>query len=162
MNTDDTARAVLYYIQHLAVLVGRQSDQILQEQLGLGLSQFRILQTLQTNPYVQQKQIASLLGQTEPSISRQVKLMQERGLIVSKTNAQNKREHLAVITAKGERLLRAGTQIITEYHEPDLQTLKSKEQSVLLDLLIRMHAEMCKVDGIEGMFHVGEEKIGVA
>jgi len=138
------------------VLIGRQSDQVLQEQLGIGLSQFRILQTLQTNPSVQQKQIASLLGQTEASISRQVKLMQAKGMITIQVNSQNRREHLTVLLPKGERLLEVGAQLISQYHEPALAGLKPKEREALLSLLVRVHADMCTVDGLEGLLHVGD------
>lgn len=148
------ARAIVYYIQHLAVLINRQSDQVLQEQLGIGLSQFRILQVVSTNPSIQQKQIASLLGQTEASISRQIKLMLGRGLIAIEPGPQDRREHLTVLLPKGERLLEAGTRVVAQYHEPALASLKPKEQDALLRLLAELHRVMCTVDGIEGLVHI--------
>ncbi|HXR49712.1 MAG TPA: MarR family winged helix-turn-helix transcriptional regulator, partial [Verrucomicrobiae bacterium] len=59
-----------YLIQHLAAVMGKQSDQLLQEQLGIGYSQYKILMVLEWNPRVQQRTIAESLGQTEASISR--------------------------------------------------------------------------------------------
>ena len=150
---DEKTQAILYYVQHLAVLVGRQSDQILQEQLGIGMSQFRILQTLQANPNIQQKQAASLLGQTEASISRQVKLMLVKGMVEAKINPRNRREHLIAITMKGERLLDAGTKVVVHFHQPMFDTLRSKEQDTLLKLLSHTHNELCSVDGLEGVLH---------
>jgi DNA-binding MarR family transcriptional regulator len=149
----DDAQAISYYLQHLAVLIGRQSDQVLQEQLGIGMSQFRILQAVQANPSVQQKQVASLLGQTEASVSRQVKLMMTRGMISAEANPQNRREHITVILPKGERLLEAGVQVLANYHGPAFQSLSGRQQAKLVELLSELHATMCTVDGIEGLLH---------
>jgi DNA-binding MarR family transcriptional regulator len=161
METDDTTQGILYYVQHLAVLIGRQSDQILQEQLGIGLSQFRILQTLQANTAIQQKQVASLLGLTEASVSRQAKIMLTKGMIFAKVNPQNRREHLLVISPKGERLLAAGVQIVSQYHYPTMDKLKAKDRNAFLERLMQLHAEMCQVDGLEGVLHVGKSRQGV-
>jgi len=46
-----------YLVQHLAAVMGKQADQVLQEQLGIGISQFRILMVLEWNPRVQQRTI---------------------------------------------------------------------------------------------------------
>jgi DNA-binding MarR family transcriptional regulator len=151
------AQTISYYLQHMAVLLARQSDQVLQEQLGIGMSQFRILQTLQANPSIQQKQIASLLGQTEASISRQVKLMQARGMIVAEANPQNRREHLTVLLPKGERLLEAGAQVLEQYHEPAFAGLSRKDQAKLAELLSRLHAGICTADGVEGLLHFSSQ-----
>ena len=70
-----------YLLQHVSSLLAKQSDQVLQEQLGIGLAQFKILRTLQTEPRTPQREIAFNLGQTEASISRQVKLMIADGLL---------------------------------------------------------------------------------
>ena len=153
----DPSQAILYYLQHLSVLTSRQSDQVLQEQLGIGMSQYRILQVLQGNPSVQQKQIASLLGQTEASISRQVKLMQDRSMIVAEANPQNKREHLTTLLPKGERLLEVGTQVLLQYHRPGIESLSSKDQATLVKLLAQLHNAVCAVDGIEGLLHLGAD-----
>jgi DNA-binding MarR family transcriptional regulator len=54
-----------YLIQHLAAVMGKQSEHVLKEQLGIGISQYRILMVLDWNPRVQQSAIATSLGQTE-------------------------------------------------------------------------------------------------
>ncbi|HSX23988.1 MAG TPA: MarR family winged helix-turn-helix transcriptional regulator, partial [Candidatus Saccharimonadales bacterium] len=64
-----------YLLQHLSGVLAKQSDQALQERLGIGFSQFKILRVLQHSPQTQQRQIAEWIGKTEASISRQIKLM---------------------------------------------------------------------------------------
>jgi DNA-binding MarR family transcriptional regulator len=59
-----------YLMQRLSFLLARQSDQVLQEQLGIGFSQFKILMALGWDPSCQQRHIADKLGQTEASVAR--------------------------------------------------------------------------------------------
>src|SRR3989338_10421342 len=100
-----------YLLHHLSFVLDRQSDQVLQEQLGIGFSQFKIMMVLRWNRGVQQKLIADNLGQTEASVSRQIKLLKNRGLLTRKPFAKNKREHITVLTTKGERLIEAALEI---------------------------------------------------
>ena len=64
-----------FVLQRLAFLLSKQSDQVLQEQLGIGFSQFKILMVLGWNPSVRQRHIAEKLEQTEAAVSRQLKLL---------------------------------------------------------------------------------------
>lgn len=146
-------QSVDFFIQHVATLLARQSDQVLQEQLGLGLSQFRILRTLEHNPRVQQRHIADLLGQTEASISRQIKLLKSKQMITSSVNPANRREHLTTLLPQGTRILEAATAVLEQYHAPTLNTLSNKEQATLLKLLGALHASMCVLDDANGLTH---------
>ncbi len=141
--------ALDFFIQHVATLLGRQSDQVLQEQLGIGLSQYKILRILQDNSQVQQRQIADLLGQTEASISRQIKLLTGKQMINSQANPVNRREHLTTLTPRGTRILEAANTVLEQYHAATLNTLSTKEQATLLKLLGTLHRPMCALDDDE-------------
>src|SRR5882762_5560619 len=108
----DTTAKLSYLLQHLAAVMGRQSEQILQEQLGIGLSQFKILMVLEWNPRVQQRTIADSLGQTEASISRQVKLLKTKGLLVTRQDPQNRRKHITMPTTLGMQITEAASNIM--------------------------------------------------
>ncbi len=132
-----------YLLLHIASLLGKQSDQVLQEQLGIGVSQYRILQTLQTEPRTTQREIASSLGQTEASISRQVKLMLEEGLLHSLRSPKDHREHLTVVTHKGERLTEAAHTALIRYHHPTFAALTDKQQEQFNAALGVLHEQLC-------------------
>lgn len=102
--------------------------------------------TLQWNPSVQQKHIAESLGQTEASISRQIKLMHEAGQLQSTVSPRNKREHITTLTRKGQRLADEALNVLNQYHAPMWDVLGEKGQKQLLELLVRMHHETCKGD----------------
>lgn len=133
-----------YLLQHLSAVLAKQSDQVLQERLGIGFSQFKILMVLERDPHIRQKQIADKLGQTEASISRQIKLMHERGLLQTTVSPSNRREHITTPTAKGLRLNQAALDALNNYHAPTFEKLGSKHQAQLNEILSQMHQYTCQ------------------
>lgn len=132
-----------YLLQHTTSILAKQSDQVLQEQLGIGFSQFKILRCLQTNPHVRQKEIAGRLGQTEASISRQVKLMLDEGLLQLIISPKDHREHITVVTPRGERLTEAALRALSKYHAPTFAALSDKQLSQLKEALDVLHGQTC-------------------
>lgn len=133
-----------YLLQHLSSVLAKQSDQVLQEQLGLGLSQFKILMALQWNPHTQQRQIAETLGQTEASVSRQIKLMIRRGLLSSTVSPDNRREHLTTPTTKGIKLTEVALGLLNRYHAPTFGVLTDKQKAQLAEILVTIHRQACQ------------------
>jgi MarR family transcriptional regulator for hemolysin len=130
-------------LHHLVSLMSRESDQTLQEQLGIGISQYKILTTLHEHPHVQQRIIATTLGQTEASISRQIKILTEKGMLVALKNPNNRREHLADLTPRGLRMIEAAEHVLQNYHDKFFSGLADKQQSQLLEQLFSLHRNVC-------------------
>jgi DNA-binding MarR family transcriptional regulator len=133
-----------YLLHHLATALDRQSDQLLQDRLGIGFSQFKILLVLKKHGGVQQRFIADYLGQTEASISRQIKLMQDGGVVDSKVSPRNRRERVTSITNKGLRTLEDAFSCLNYYHQPVFARLSGKQQLQLMEMLESMHMEVCQ------------------
>lgn len=140
----DSHNSLSYLLQHTSAIMQRQADQVLQERLGIGMSQYRILMTLQDRPNVQQRFLADSLGQTEASISRQVKLLVEKGFLVVQTNPKNRREHVTVLTAKGTKMTQVAEQTLHEYNSPAFENLSDKEKQQLGMILNTMHQYCCQ------------------
>lgn len=128
-----------YLLQRLAFGLARQSDQVLQEQLGIGLSQFNILMMLKWRPNVLQRQIAEALGQTEASVSRQVKLLLKLDYLETTVNPANKREHITKLTNKGLKITEKAFEILNGYHAPMFARLSEKQQTRLHESLSVMY-----------------------
>jgi DNA-binding MarR family transcriptional regulator len=135
---------LVYLIQHLAAILGKQSEQVLQEQLGLGLSQFKILMVLEWDPRVSQKHIADSLGQTEASISRQIKLLTNKGLLVSRRDPHNRRKHITAPTTLGMQVTEAASNIIRRSFGPEFGGLGEDQLLQLITGLQKLHAIVCK------------------
>jgi DNA-binding MarR family transcriptional regulator len=133
-----------YLLQHLAAVIGRQTDQVLQEQLGIGLSQFKILMVLEWNPRVQQRTIASSLGQTEASISRQVKLLKNKKLLISRQDPQNRRKHITTPTPLGMQLTEAAGDIMRRNFGPEFAGIGDDQLVQLIAGLQKLHAIVCQ------------------
>lgn len=145
---------LLYLIDHLAAVVGKQADQVLLEQLGIGMSQYKILQVLEWNPRVQQKAIADSLGQTEASISRQIKLLQAKGLLSSRRDPQNRRKHIASPTTLGMQVTEAATAILRRNFGPEYASLGDDQLQQLLTRLQELHAIVCQEGKLGACDHI--------
>jgi DNA-binding MarR family transcriptional regulator len=133
-----------YLINHVAAVMGKQSDQALQEQLGIGLSQFKILMVLEWNPRIGQKSIASSLGQTEASISRQIKVLKSKGLLISKVDPQNRRKRITAPSPLGMQLTEAATDILRRNFGHDFARLGDDQLQQLVSGLQHLHKIVCQ------------------
>jgi DNA-binding MarR family transcriptional regulator len=132
-----------YLLQHSATILMRQSDQVLQERLGIGMSQLKLLMMLRQNPNVQQRKLAECLGQTEASISRQIKLLCEKGLLGVRVNPKSRREHVTMPTVKGAKITEAALDVLSQYHQPMVEVLTAKQQAQLIEMLTKLHKHIC-------------------
>jgi DNA-binding MarR family transcriptional regulator len=138
-----TSGKIGFLIQHLAFSLGRTNDQVLQEQLGIGFSQYKLMMVLQKMPHIQQKQIANALTQTEASISRQIKLLHEKSLLQTTVSPKNRREHITTLTPKGIRYTEEARRILTNYYQPMFDQISDKDQEQLLHHLGNLHDYIC-------------------
>ena len=143
----------VYLLQQLAFLIERQFDQILLEQLGIGFSQFKILHSLDNNPHLLQKEMAETLHQTEASISRQVKLLRSKGLLISKVNPKNRRQRLTVVTPKGLSITMAAQELLDKHNKAMLSSLTKKRQDTLVDILTHLDNHISPVKQAKNYTH---------
>ncbi len=133
-----------YLLQHVAEVIGKQADQLLREQLGLGFSQYKILMVLEWNPRTGQRSIADALGQTEASISRQIKLLKTKGLLASRPDANNRRKHITAPTPLGMQVTEAATDIIRRNFGADFARLGEDHLLKLVANLQALHRVVCR------------------
>jgi DNA-binding MarR family transcriptional regulator len=138
------ANNLSYLLNHVATVMSKQSDQVLREQLDIGLSQYKILMVLEWNPRTGQKTVADSLGQTEASISRQIKLLKKRGLLESKPDPNNRRKHITAPTTRGMKLTEAATDILRRSFAPEYAGIADDQLTQLMDGLHVMHKIVCR------------------
>lgn len=138
------ANDLTYLIHHLAAVMGRQTEQVLQEQLGIGLSQYKILMVLEWNPRIGQRAIADSLGQTEAAISRQIKLLKSKKLLITKPDPRNRRKHITAPTPLGMQLTEAADAILRRTFSADFAKLGDDQLTRLTTGLQQLHRQVCK------------------
>jgi len=143
-TSSHTLNQVDYLLEHLPVMLARQSDQMLQEQLGIGLSQYRILRAIHWHKEAEQRKLAQSVGQTEASISRQIKVLQQKGMVASEVRANERRKHFVYITPKGLKVAAAANDALVQYRLPIFSELNEKETRQLVDALIKLHYLVCQ------------------
>ncbi len=136
-----------FLLHHLSFSLARQSEQVLQDELGIGFSQFKIMMVLQKKPNIRQNQIAEKLGQTEASVSRQIKLMHDDGLLQSTPKAEDRRENITSLTTRGLRISEQAWKILEDFQKPMFKTLSKDQQTELLTLLTVLHDNVCAAEG---------------
>ena len=129
-----TPNETAYLLCHVAFLLQAQQDQVLLEQLGIGFAQYKILQSLNDQVLVTQQSVAKTLGQTEASISRQIKLLLKMKLVDVQIDKNNRRCHLLNLTPEGERILDAAQSAVFKFNEKSIN-LSEKQTDQLHELL---------------------------
>lgn len=111
---------------HLTYILQQVSDEVLQKETAIGLSQARLMSVLGSSPK-SQREIASLLGQTESNVSRQLRGMQKEGLVGIRRNKKDSRQREVVITAKGQKKYQAAEKVLKKEQTGLLKMLSSSE-----------------------------------
>jgi DNA-binding MarR family transcriptional regulator len=133
-----------YLIHHLASVISKQSDQLLQEQLGIGWSQYRILMVLEWVPRVQQSTISKSLGQSEASVSRQLRLLRTKGLLSSQVDPANKRRHINMTTSLGIQVTDAAKDILNRNFTQELPKASQERIKMITANLKELHNSVCQ------------------
>ena len=98
---------------------------------------------VQWHPGLGQRQLADCLGQTEASISRQVKLLHEKGLLTTEVDPAERRRHITKPSAKGVKITEAAREVLNTYQAPLLHGMTDKQQAQFLRTLTTLHERIC-------------------
>jgi DNA-binding MarR family transcriptional regulator len=98
----------------LVAVLDRAADQILKERLGITFSRFLTLLTLQRLGSATQRELATELRVSEPSISRSVPLLTDEGLLTVTYVAGEGNRRRVELTAVGEKLVNEAADILED------------------------------------------------
>jgi DNA-binding MarR family transcriptional regulator len=145
-GTTEGAGSTMYLLQHIGTILERQFDQALLEQFGIGTSQYRILLALEAHPDISQKRLATNLGQTEASISRQVRVLQTKLLISTQVHPSSRRERITNLSPKGVTVIAVAKELYAHVAENLLDTLSERRQKAFRNALSSLHSKSCSPD----------------
>jgi DNA-binding MarR family transcriptional regulator len=139
----EMAGNTIYLLQHIGTILERQFDQALLEQLGIGTSQYRILLALEAHPDISQKHLAANLGQTEASISRQVRVLQAKPLITTQIHPNSRRERVTSLSPKGVTVIAAAKDLFAQIATSLLSDMSERQQKAFRESLGTVHSKSC-------------------
>lgn len=112
---------------HLTYILQQVSDELLEKEVGIGLSQARIMSVLHPSVPRSQRAVASQLSQTESNVSRQLGVMQKRSLVSVKRNKKDGRQRDVFLTSKGSKKYSQAEKILKKQQSQLLKLLSGSE-----------------------------------
>jgi|GEM_PF-7118962 len=132
-------------LHRLSNVLGRVADRTLQDEYGLGMSQFKILWILRKHGEgVLQTNIADWCNQTEAAISRQINLLKRDKLIEKIVDPKNRRNHIIHLSNKGREFADEAMGLLVKEYKPLFSVLTKSQQDVLNQLLEKVFFKVVK------------------
>lgn len=122
----------------ISFLLEKSADEALKRQLGIGYAQYKVLEAINHNSLARQNTVAEMLDQTEASISRQVRILQKKGLIKISSVMGNRRAKELSLTTVGEEMVSNAIEVIEVAQAKFFSKINFAEQQKMLELLERM------------------------
>ena len=110
----DRTQQPAYALHALVAVLDRAADQILKERMGITFSRYLTLLTLQRLGSATQRELATELRVSEPSVSRSVPLLTDEGLLTVTSVAGGGNRRRVELTAVGEKLVNEAADILED------------------------------------------------
>ncbi len=108
------------------------------ESLDLTPIQFAALQTVNSNPGIDQKTLAKAIALDTSTTGGVIDRLQSRGMIERRASATDRRVHLLYLTPDGESKLTQSMPSMLKAQERILSPLTSSDQKVFMNLLSQL------------------------
>jgi len=112
---------------HLSFILQQVSDELLLDEVGVGLSQARIMSVLHLAVPRSQRAVAGQLSQTEANVSRQLRDMKKLGLVGITKNKKDGRQKDVTLTSKGSRTYQKAEKVLKSQQGKFLRLLSGSE-----------------------------------
>ncbi len=122
----------------LSFLLEKAADDALKKQLDIGYAQYKVLEAVNHNTLARQNTVAEMLDQTEASISRQVRILEKKGLIKISDVMGNRRSKELSLTTVGEEMVQNAGETIVMSQEKFFSKIGQNDKQRLLIVLEQM------------------------
>lgn len=129
-------------LHRLEFILQHQSDQLLRSQVGVGFGQIRIMDELGKTTACSQREIASKLYQTEANISRQLRLLQKKGLVNIARKPDDKRQRQVTLTTKGSQAHSRAQLVLAKFQKQILGSVEYREAYNFTETLTKLLASL--------------------
>jgi DNA-binding MarR family transcriptional regulator len=116
---------------HLSYVLQHKAEQVLEQEVGVGLSAARIMSALSTSRPSSQRVIASQLIQTESNVSRQLHNMKKQGLVSITRNKKDSRQRDVILTSKGAKSYQQAEKLLKKQQTQFMRILNASETKAL-------------------------------
>jgi DNA-binding MarR family transcriptional regulator len=138
----DLERYVPALITFIANKLSRSATALYQRRFKVNVTEWRILVLLAIEPGIPASRICHVIGFDKGPVSRTLSVMQERGLVVIKTDPRDGRTHSISLAPKGREIHDRIMVIALDRERRLLDCLREDEREVLINLLGRVHGNL--------------------
>jgi DNA-binding MarR family transcriptional regulator len=136
-----------YLVRKSAALMDRTGDALFRSELGVSLTQFLILSTIDAHPgALNQQSLADLIGVTKGTVSRQIDIAAATGLLTSEASPTSRRENVIALTDAGTALVRRGDEIAADARRLGVPEFDPQEFAATVRVLTRFIESMEAVE----------------
>jgi DNA-binding MarR family transcriptional regulator len=143
----DLDRYVPAFITFIANKLSNSATVFYQRNFGVNVTEWRIMSLLAIEPGIPASRICYVIGFDKAPVSRNLAMLQKRGLVVIRTAPNDGRTHAISLTARGRVVHDKVYAAAIERERRLLSCLKKEEREVLIDMLRRLHENLGAVTG---------------
>ena len=140
--TLDLNRYVPAFVTFIANKLSNSATALYQRNFGVNVTEWRIMSLLAIEPGIPASRICNVIGFDKGPVSRNLSMLQKRGLVVIRTAPDDGRTHAISLTARGRAVHDKVIVAALERERRLLSCLSEDEQEVLIDLLRRLHENL--------------------
>lgn len=138
-----------YRLSRVYAQLNAQAARILKESSGLSQVQWRVLVMIDSFGAITANQIVRQLLMDKGQLSRTIKGMVESGLITSKENESDSRQHLLSMTETGRRLYEKARPAMRARQSNLIKHLTAQEHAAVLSALDKLELATREAEGKE-------------
>lgn len=138
----DLERYVPALLVFLANKLTSGASALFRRHFGIGTTEWRIMAMIAVEPWIAAGRVCKVIGFDKAAVSRTLVMLQDKGLIVSRSHHSDGRSLVYALSEKGWRLHGRVLEISLERERRLLGDLSADEREALIDLLNRLHRRL--------------------
>lgn len=128
MKSSERNKKTYLALHQFHILLERRLVSALSEKTLLTYAQFQVLKIIAANHLSTQDSIATILGISQPAVSKQIRLLQDKELIYSSLASSDKRKTILHVSTRGKIQLKKAATLIEVLLEELLGNLSAKSR----------------------------------
>ncbi|CAM2878083.1 MarR family winged helix-turn-helix transcriptional regulator [Pseudoalteromonas distincta] len=138
----DLATFLPYQLTNIATRVSNDFAEVYQTKYGLNIPQWRILANLAQYGQSNARDLCRQANMDKSTVSRAVKVLIDKGLVISELNEQDKRAALLVLNQAGQNLYEQIAPDALNWEKQLLSTLTNEEYEVLVSIFEKLNNKL--------------------
>jgi len=148
MRALDLDRYIPAYLTYLAGKISSGASAIYRPRFGVGITDWRIMALLATEPWISAARICSATGLDKAAVSRSARELEGMGIVDVRPDKSDQRRQIIALTSKGIVLHDRIVKLAIAREQRLLEGFSASERKTLLDFLMRLQKQVQSANSI--------------